>query len=538
MKDASCTRSRSAARVRKPLNRALAALLVATFACATLLLAAAPLAWGRPGGGQSFSGGSRSSSSSGRSSGSFSSGGSRSSGFSSSGSSGYSSGGSSGADGLVFLLFESPALGVPLCLLVIGFIVWSKHRGSSISDWSTGAGPVAREPERGPSPRRVLERLRGKDPNFSLVLFEDFVTFLFSQVHEARGRGAIDELAPYASDEVRAILKPAQGVHQVKGIVLGAMRIVGAKVGAQQTTVEVEFEANMTEVGAPGSPQTEQAYYIVERWTLARRSVARSREPQATRTLGCPNCGAPRSALRGTRCTQCNTAVGDGAFDWNIVSVQLMAREGRPPLLTGTVDEQGTDLPTVFDDDASERFAALQAKDPETSWPALQTRASLAWSELQTAWNAQDLSKARPFLSDAQFQSLLYWIETYRRSGLKNVTEAARITNIELVRVTADRFYDAVTVRLYATGLDYTLDKNGKVVAGNRSRQRPYSEYWTLIRGSQRRGAPRTEPVCPNCGAPLAVNMAGTCTYCNVVVTTGEFDWVISRIEQDEAYEG
>jgi hypothetical protein len=32
--------------------------------------------------------------------------------------------------------------------------------------------------------------------------------------------------------------------------------------------------------------------------------------------------------------------------------------------------------------------------------------------------------------------------------------------------------------------------------------------------------------------------MAGTCSYCSAHITRGEFDWVLSKIEQDEAYEG
>jgi len=34
------------------------------------------------------------------------------------------------------------------------------------------------------------------------------------------------------------------------------------------------------------------------------------------------------------------------------------------------------------------------------------------------------------------------------------------------------------------------------------------------------------------------VNMAGYCEYCKAKVTSGEFDWVLSKIEQDEAYHG
>lgn len=477
-------------------------------------------AWARPGGGESYSGGSSS----------------RSSGSSS------SSGGDS--DGvlnlIVFLVFEVPALGIPLLLAFVAYMIYSRMRASR-QDWSTARAPMhddddghAHHQPRGPAPRTVLEGLRGEDENFSLVLFEDFLAFLYSQVHEARGRNAIDELAPYVADPVRAMLRAPRGLRQVKGIALGSMRFVDARLADAQTIVRVEFEANVTEVSDAG----EHAFYVVETWTLVRRRGARSREPKNARTLGCPNCGAPRTALRGTRCSQCNGIVGDGAFDWNLSALELQKRESRPPLLTGTVQEQGTDLPTIVEPGANTAFARLQQKDPQVAWPGLQARVGLAFGELQVAWSSQDLTRARPFVTDALFQSLFYWVDTYRRSGLRNVTEQTTLTNMVLARVTSDRFYDAVTIRIYASGLDYTLDGSGRVVAGNRNETRAYSEYWTLIRGSQRRGPSRAEPVCPNCGAPLAVNMAGTCTYCNVIVTTGEFDWVVSRMEQDEAYSG
>jgi hypothetical protein len=75
-------------------------------------------------------------------------------------------------------------------------------------------------------------------------------------------------------------------------------------------------------------------------------------------------------------------------------------------------------------------------------------------------------------------------------------------------------------------------------VAGNPQSDRYYSEYWTFVRGAGVRGAPRSDKNCPNCAAPLDTNMAGECTYCGAKVTSGEFDWVLSKIEQDEAYTG
>jgi len=43
---------------------------------------------------------------------------------------------------------------------------------------------------------------------------------------------------------------------------------------------------------------------------------------------------------------------------------------------------------------------------------------------------------------------------------------------------------------------------------------------------------------CPNCAAPLKVNNAGVCQFCGGKITSGEFDWVLSKIEQDESYAG
>jgi hypothetical protein len=34
----------------------------------------------------------------------------------------------------------------------------------------------------------------------------------------------------------------------------------------------------------------------------------------------------------------------------------------------------------------------------------------------------------------------------------------------------------------------------------------------------------------------LKINMAGICEYCHGKLTSGEFDWVLSRIEQDVSY--
>jgi hypothetical protein len=148
---------------------------------------------------------------------------------------------------------------------------------------------------------------------------------------------------------------------------------------------------------------------------------------------------------------------------------------------------------------------------------------------------AQELTPVRPYLSDQLFAARA-WVAAYQ-PGPENVTEDSSVVTIAPSRIVHDKYFDSLTVRVFAQCKDYTLDRDGKLVGGNRDSLRRYSEYWTFIRSAEKRGAAAKEPVCPNCGAPIEhVNMAGECTSCRVKVTTGQFDWVLSRIEQDEVY--
>jgi hypothetical protein len=130
-------------------------------------------------------------------------------------------------------------------------------------------------------------------------------------------------------------------------------------------------------------------------------------------------------------------------------------------------------------------------------------------------------------------------VTAYEKQGLRNALEGMRIVEWKAVKVVRDRHYDSMTLRVWGSGRDYTVRQTtGDVVSGDPKRDRFYSEYWTLIRGAGVKGAPRADKSCPNCGAPLDVNMAGDCEHCGARITSGAFDWVLSTIEQDDSYTG
>ena len=216
---------------------------------------------------------------------------------------------------------------------------------------------------------------------------------------------------------------------------------------------------------------------------------------------------------------------------------RALSREARGPLLTSDVPEQGTNRPTVYQAHLGDRRASFEEDHPTFRWEAFELRVREIARALQAAWTERNWEAIRPLESETLFQSHRYWIDAYKRQRLRNIVADHRITRIEPVKIDSDAFYESITVRMWAEGRDHTVDESGKVVAGSKTTLRRWTEYWTFIRS--RDAAEGTQQrACPNCGAKVAVGATGVCEFCGGKLSGGEFDWVLSRIEQDDVYRG
>ena len=479
---------------------------------------------------------------------------------------GGSSGGGGGDGGaiigivrmLVWLTVEYPAVGVPVDVVVVVFVVYRfAKRGSRSSesfsstsvDASTAAMafPLGLE-NAGTRPEtlfREFAQLRKFDPNFSEIVFTDFCYALYGKAHDARGHGAnaLDQFSPYLSEAARKSLlqRNPTGLKEVKGIIIGGMRI--ADLGGLETpTVNITlfFETNYTEVvSANGDRPAEMSYYVRERWHLERKRDVLSPPPSQATALHCPKCGAPLQKDTVGACAFCGTKVESGEFQWYVRGIGLLSTEAKGPLLTSDVPEVGTDLPSVVQPGFRDIRIEFEKNNPTFSWGEFQARARFIFDELQTAWSTLNWERARPHETDNLFQMHQYWIDAYKRQHLRNALDQSRITALQPVKIQEDAFYNSITLRIGAQGFDYTVDERGNVVSGSKSKLRSWSEYWTFIRSRKAKPMPANANLnCPNCGAPLRVNNAGVCEFCGGKITSGEFDWVLSRIEQDESYAG
>jgi len=490
--------------------------------------------FGRVGGGHSYSGGSRGGG-----------GGSR----------GGSGGGSGDGGAIVWLVFEAlrllvyltinyPLIGIPLdIMLIVGIGFFLRRRARSVTAGFSSMANAMQSVGSSYSPdvvARSFEQLKKFDPNFSEIVFTDFCYALYGKAHDARGGGKakLDLFSPYLSEEARASLlqRNSSSLQEVKGIIVGSMKVEQIQ-GLETPLVRVGllFESNYTEV----SGQSEMSYYVVERWQLERKRDVLSPTPAQATALHCPRCGAPLQHDTVGACAFCGTKIDSGEFQWYVRSINLVSKEARGPQLTSSVEEVGTDYPSVVQPNFDAIKVDFERNNPEFNGEQFQERARLIFNELQAAWSTMNWERARPHETDNLFQMHQYWIEAYRRQKLRNVIDNCEITAMEPVKIQEDAFYQGITLRIWAHGLDYTVDSNGKIVSGSNQKLREWSEYWTFIRSKQAKsGKIHTDLNCPNCGSPLKVNATGICEFCGGKITSGEFDWVLSKIEQDESYSG
>lgn len=495
------------------------------------LLLLAGSAWARVGGGESYGGG---------------------------------GGGSGGGDGggeviveivywLLYLTIKVPAVGIPLDIVAIGGAIYF-YRNNKADRSSASAHALGQATRTRSAVAEGIAKLRQTDPYFSIHPFLDFVGLLFVRYQQARGKNRFEPLAAHLGPDLLKAARATPGqalprLVEVENVIVGAARVISfSEAEAGDVAIVMEIEANFTEVrkAQDGKPDR-QDLYVLERWAFVKNPATPSKPPETISSLRCPSCGASGELTLEGRCGHCSQVVNNGKFHWVVRGINPMQKRKKTSLevTKGGGVEVGTEVPTVYTPDLQAQRHALEAEDPEFAWPAFEAKARECFLALQAAWTEMKWDRARAFETDHLFETHRFWIERYREAKLNNRVEDVRIERVTPVKVDRDAYFEAITVRIWARALDYTVDSAGNVVAGSKSRPRRFSEYWTFIRRLSTARRPTAAPkdpeaafCCPSCGAPVTLTQTAICEYCGAKVASGEFGWVVSLIEQDEAYAG
>lgn len=190
--------------------------------------------------------------------------------------------------------------------------------------------------------------------------------------------------------------------------------------------------------------------------------------------------------------------------------------------------------------DISTGLAAIKQKDADFDEQSFKDKANTAFFKVQYAWQKKDMEVARAFVSDSIMERYTVQLQDLKDKHWTNHMDNVAVGSTEIAKVNQDEKFDKITVRISASAADYTMDDaTGKVVKGSQTPNH-FTEYWTFIRSksahTDKEKSLKNEK-CPSCGAALQVSATGKCNYCSSVVTSGEYDWVLSEITQQGDFE-
>jgi predicted lipid-binding transport protein (Tim44 family) len=186
-------------------------------------------------------------------------------------------------------------------------------------------------------------------------------------------------------------------------------------------------------------------------------------------------------------------------------------------------------------------IAAIQERDPAFNEADFLSDCNRAFFSIQQAWTERKPDLSRQVMHDGIWQQHRFQIDQYVSQNKQNILENLAVQNTRIVSVSSDPAFDTIMVRFFASCADYDVElgEKPKIVRGDKS-VKDWAEDWIF----QRKAGAVTKPNggtmakrCPNCGAPLDLDLAGICRYCRAPVMSGEFDWVLTRIEQLASYE-
>jgi predicted lipid-binding transport protein (Tim44 family) len=125
----------------------------------------------------------------------------------------------------------------------------------------------------------------------------------------------------------------------------------------------------------------------------------------------------------------------------------------------------------------------IQQLDPLFTEDKFRDQAMDYFFKIQGAWVDRDMSSVKHLLTAEMFGLLQDDAKKMRREGIIDRMENMAVREVNLTEAWQESGQDYVTLRFYATLLDYAVDeKTGEIVSGSKVEPVKFEEYWTFTR--------------------------------------------------------
>ncbi len=185
-------------------------------------------------------------------------------------------------------------------------------------------------------------------------------------------------------------------------------------------------------------------------------------------------------------------------------------------------------------------YNAFLQRNPGFSEQNFLQKVRTAFTSIQEAWAAGNISPVRRYISDGVYQRFFTQLQMMTLLRQTNTLNEIQVQNVRIDKVESDGVFDVLHVAVQALIDDrFISELDERLNSGGREQ---FVEYWSFIRKG-RRDTPEAKDIysstsCPNCGSPLPADMTdlAKCSHCGSMVNSGEFDWVLAEITQAHDY--
>lgn len=164
--------------------------------------------------------------------------------------------------------------------------------------------------------------------------------------------------------------------------------------------------------------------------------------------------------------------------------------------------------------------------DPNLNVEEFKKTAFNIYKEIQDAWMNFDYEKLRKYTTDEIYNMYTMQLDTLKVKGQKNVMRDFILVDSYVSNVYIQNNIETIDFVLTTNFYDYVVDTNNKIVRGSDKFKLEITYHLTFIRTLSAGG---DNNYCPSCGAKIEDKASVQCPYCNSVIVSSNYDWVMSK---------
>ncbi len=175
----------------------------------------------------------------------------------------------------------------------------------------------------------------------------------------------------------------------------------------------------------------------------------------------------------------------------------------------------------------------IKARDENFTAPDFIAFTKNVYMNIQDAWCKRDLEPVRMMLHQNLYERTEKQIQKKIADGIVQHLDRLTVNEAYMTSYRRDAQYEYIKVYLNSSMIDYQVkESTGQILYGDMSTRWTMRYEMTFMRSiaakTAEAGAQEIGINCPNCGGPLRGTSFGKCPYCDSLVTTGLYNWVLS----------